>query len=267
MRRKMVIIIIVLVSLIFIGAGMVIIKLSTKGENITQSKLNDNFEKIEKETNEITQEELQNEIEIAYIDNSEIQNTVQKEVIIEKKQKNTTNESSKSHTQEKTSENIISNTNKEKEIISVSNNHEANNKKTQEVKENVSNNNVLNENTKKEEDKNTSLANTTYRKVNTEVLPEIKKLLEDEIKKEKELVDFGTTVITTNKSNAFTYMFVNEIEKGKTEGNYVKFEQRVKNTVGAFGKYYIYAEDEFVYNSEGKNPKWSQTLVWIYVRF
>lgn len=142
-----------------------------------------------------------------------------------------------------------------------------------EESKNKTTNNTISENPKKEENNNASLANTTYKKTNTEILPEIKRILEDEIKKDKELVDFGTTVITTNKNNAysnttgFTYMFVNEIEKGKVPGNYVKFEQRVRNNVGAFGKYYIYAEDEYVYNSEGKNPKWSQTLVWIYVRF
>ena len=58
-----------------------------------------------------------------------------------------------------------------------------------------------------------------------------------------------------------------DITKGKVTGNYQKFTERVRNTVGSFGTYYVYAEDEYTYNGQGLNPQWSQTLVWIYVRF
>jgi hypothetical protein len=60
---------------------------------------------------------------------------------------------------------------------------------------------------------------------------------------------------------------VKDITKGKVTGNYQKFTERVRNTVGSFGTYYVYAEDEYTYDGQGLNPKWSQTLVWIYVRF
>ncbi len=276
MKRKILIIISILVFLMFLYGSVTIIKLLTKEDIMDESKSNNNFEILDEETNNVIQEEEQNELKIAKTDNNEAQNIIQNE----KEQKKSANENIKSYTQEEKNKNIISNNKNQQSISSAADIQKINNnnKQTQEIKEEKTKNeniivsNVISEQEKKEEN-NASLANTTYRKTNTEVLPEIKKILEDEIRKDKELVDFGTTVVTTNKSNAynnttgFTYMFVNQIEKGKVEGNYVKFEQRVKNNVGAFGKYYIYAEDEFVYNSEGKNPKWSQTLVWIYVRF
>lgn len=132
--------------------------------------------------------------------------------------------------------------------------------------------------TTKKEDTTTNvehpeLAYSTYRVTNTAIVPEIISILKSEIAKDKELVDFGTTAISTNKTNAynntsgFTYLFVKDITKGKVAGNYQSFPERVRNTVGAFGTYYVYAEDEYTYDGRGLNPKWSQTLVWIYVRF
>lgn len=117
------------------------------------------------------------------------------------------------------------------------------------------------------------LAYSTYRVTNTSIVPEIISILKSEISKDNELVDFGTTAVSTNKTNAynntsgFTYLFVKDITKGKVAGNYQSFPERVRNTVGAFGTYYVYAEDEYTYDGRGLNPKWSQTLVWIYVRF
>ncbi len=127
--------------------------------------------------------------------------------------------------------------------------------------------------TKEEKVEHPELAYTTYRKVNTSVVPEIIKILQDEIAKYKELVDFGTKAVAGNKADAykntteFTYMFVNDVQKGKVKGNYTSFPVRVRNNVGAFGTYYVYAEDEYAYDGNGTNPKWSQTLVWIWVSF
>lgn len=117
------------------------------------------------------------------------------------------------------------------------------------------------------------LAYSTYRITNTSIVPEIIKILNDEISKESDLVAFGSKALRGNKKDAyakttgFTYQFVSNIEKGKVSGNYTTFPQRVRNNVGAFGNYNVYAEDEFTYNGEGLNPKWCQTLVWIYITF
>lgn len=120
---------------------------------------------------------------------------------------------------------------------------------------------------------NEKLANTRYTKVNTEVIPTIINILNDEISKDEELKRYGSKAIKAKKediggnTSGFTYMFVKDIEKGKVPGNYTIFEQRIRNTVGAYGKYYVYAEDEYVYDAKGINSYWSQTLVWIYITF
>lgn len=117
------------------------------------------------------------------------------------------------------------------------------------------------------------LAYSTYRETNTAIVPEIIRILNDEISKYDDLVDYGSKVLVGNKASAyektsgFTYLFVNDIEKGKVAGNYVTFEQRVRNSVGAFANYNVYAEDEYTYNGQGLNPRWCQTLVWIYLTF
>jgi hypothetical protein len=124
-----------------------------------------------------------------------------------------------------------------------------------------------------EETSKPELAYKTYRIQNTEVIPEIIEILNSEIAKSEDLVEFGSKAIAGNKTDAynkttaFTYLFVDDINKGKVSGNYISFPQRVRNVVGAFGTYYVYAEDEYTYNGQGLNPKWSQTLIWIYHTF
>ena len=113
------------------------------------------------------------------------------------------------------------------------------------------------------------LAYSTYRKTNNDIIPEVIKILNDEISKDSELVAFGSKAVKGNKADAlaktsgFTYLWV-DIETGKVSK---KFTERVRNVVGGFGNYNVYAEDEFTYNAQGLNPKWSQTLVWIYLTF
>lgn len=144
-----------------------------------------------------------------------------------------------------------------------------------DTKENIEENEKKDEeNTKTKEDfSHPELAYKTYRVTNNDILPEIISLLTGEISKDQELVNFGCKVVSASKENAynntdgFTYLFVKDITKGKVTGNYQKFTERVRNTVGSFGTYYVYAEDEYTYNGQGLNPQWSQTLVWIYVRF
>lgn len=109
--------------------------------------------------------------------------------------------------------------------------------------------------------------------MNTSILSEIIDIINSEIAKDEELVAYGSKAMRGNKTNAykqtscFTYLIVHDIMKGKVVGNYTTFTERVRNNVGAFGNYYVYAEDEYTYNSKGENPRWSQTLVWIYVTF
>ena len=127
--------------------------------------------------------------------------------------------------------------------------------------------------TPKQTVENEKLANTRYTKVNTEVIPTIINILNDEISKNEKLQKYGSKAIKAKKeeiggnTSGFTYLFVKDITKGKVPGNYIVFEQRIRNTVGAYGKYYVYAEDEYVYDSKGINSYWSQTLVWIYITF
>ena len=117
------------------------------------------------------------------------------------------------------------------------------------------------------------LANSTYTRPNDAIVAEVIKILNDEISKDSELVDFGNKAVKGNKKDAyakttgFTYLFVNDINKGKVAGNYVSFPQRVRNNIGAFGNYNVYAEDEYTYDGRGLNPAWCQTLVWIYITF
>lgn len=168
---------------------------------------------------------------------------------------------SQEKTEDKTEEKKSTTINNETEKIDTKENIEENEKKDEE-------------NTKTKEDfSHPELAYKAYRVTNNDILPEIISLLTGEISKDQELVNFGCKVVSTSKENAynntdgFTYLFVKDITKGKVTGNYQKFTERVRNTVGSFGTYYVYAEDEYTYDGQGLNPKWSQTLVWIYVRF
>lgn len=131
---------------------------------------------------------------------------------------------------------------------------------------------------KNEDTINQTLANTSYRKVNSDIIKEVVSILNSEISKNNILSSANadgihTKAISATKQNAykntssFTYLFVKDITKGKVTGNYTKFESRVKNTVGALGTYYVYAEDEYTYDNKGKNAYWSQSLVWIYIIF
>lgn len=168
---------------------------------------------------------------------------------------------SQEKTEDKTEEKKNTTINNETEKIDTKENIEENEKKDEENKKT------------KEDFSHPELAYKTYRVTNNDILPEIISLLTGEISKDQELVNFGCKVVSTSKENAynnteeFTYLFVKDITKGKVTGNYQKFTERVRNTVGSFGTYYVYAEDEYTYNGQGLNPQWSQTLVWIYVRF
>ena len=168
---------------------------------------------------------------------------------------------SQEKTEDKTEEKKNTTINNETEKIDTKENIEENEKKDEENKKT------------KEDFSHPELAYKTYRVTNNDILPEIISLLTGEIFKDQELVNFGCKVVSTSKENAynnteeFTYLFVKDITKGKVAGNYQKFTERVRNTVGSFGTYYVYAEDEYTYDGQGLNPKWSQTLVWIYVRF
>lgn len=168
---------------------------------------------------------------------------------------------SQEKTEDKTEEKKNTTINNETEKIDTKENIEENEKKDEENKKT------------KEDFSHPELAYKTYRVTNNDILPEIISLLTEKISKDQELVNFGCKVVSTSKENAynntdgFTYLFVKDITKGKVTGNYQKFTERVRNTVGSFGTYYVYAEDEYTYDGQGLNPKWSQTLVWIYVRF
>lgn len=145
-----------------------------------------------------------------------------------------------------------------------------------EKNENVENKTDIKPSEDDNEKGNSTLANTSYTKINNEVINEVINILNNEIAKNSELSNslskYGieTKAISTTKSKAeqntssFTYMFVKDITKGKAKGNYTTFKERVQNQVKVFGTYYVYAEDEFVYNSKGTKAYWSQTLCYIY---
>lgn len=172
-------------------------------------------------------------------------------------------------------ENIINNSNKE-EIAEVKENPIKSDSSETEKNENVENKTDIKPSEDDNEKGNSTLANTSYTKINNEVINEVINILNNEIAKNSELSNslskYGieTKAISTTKSKAeqntssFTYMFVKDITKGKAKGNYTTFKERVQNQVKVFGTYYVYAEDEFVYNSKGTKAYWSQTLCYIY---
>lgn len=135
---------------------------------------------------------------------------------------------------------------------------------------------IENTNTNNDLEENSDLANTSYTKINKAVINDVVNMLNSEIAKNDEFANslnkYGieTKAVPTTKddvtqnTSAFTYMFVKDITKGKVEGNYIIFKERVQNQVKVFGTYYVYAEDEFVYNSKGTKAYWSQTLCYIY---
>lgn len=184
--------------------------------------------------------------------------------------------SSKTTSNEKVIDNNNNNNNNSSQNVSTNKTNTKNNSEVETKKETPNqptSNKTEEKPTNPTESARPELAYSTYRKTNNDIVPEIIKILNDEISKESDLVNFGSKAVKGNKKDAyakttcFTYQFVSDIEKGKVSGNYVSFPQRVRNNVGAFGNYNVYAEDEFTYNGQGLNPKWSQTLVWIYITF
>lgn len=274
-KRKIFIIILLIIVVLIIGFIIDCSILDTSSKISLQSinELNVNTLSIDNDivqnvTNEliaknITEEKAENNSNINDNEEKNVSTTVAKTTTIDNTKNTKTNTSSKSNAQN-TEKPKTTTQNKE-----VSKNTSNKNTATTPVKTDTSNKQT----TKEEKIEHPELANKTYTKQNTSVVPEIINILNNEISKDKELVDFGTKAVAGTKANAyknttgFTYMFVSDIQKGKVKGNYITFPQRVKNNVGAFGTYYVYAEDEYTYNSSGLDPKWSQTLVWIWVSF
>ncbi len=260
---KIWLIIFIIFLIVIISTSLVLIYKNIKKDIPTVSEDTNVIDK-----NSITSVEMQNTVEEENII-KDTNTVVETEKYIEEKKQDNGNakEEKGSNTKQETKkQEQQGNNNKTQEIKN--NNNQSTQKDVQENKTQTTEN-VKTESNKKNE----KLANTTYTKVNTQVVPEIIKILEDEIRKHPELVEYGTKAMAGNKSEAyknthgFTYLFVKDIEKGKISGNYVTFAQRVRNNVGAFGTYCVYAEDEYVYDSKGLKPRWSQTLVWIYIKF
>ena len=119
------------------------------------------------------------------------------------------------------------------------------------------------------------MANTKYRKENREVIQEIVEILNQKIKQDENLnkiyeeTGIQSYAIQANKNDInsntteFTYIFINDIYKGKVAGNYTKFSNRLNSYSKAVGKHMVYAEDEYMYDSRGINSYWTQTLVYI----
>ena len=226
---------------------------NTIEQNVTNEVIAENVE--EKQEDNIT---ISNSLTTNDKETKNISTTVAKETTTDNAKNTNVSHSSKPNAQTSgTSKTITQNKEVSKNVDTEKTTTDTSNKQT----------------TKEEKVEHPELAYTTYRKVNTSVVPEIIKILQDEIAKDKELIDFGTKAVAGNKADAyknttgFTYMFVNDVQKGKVKGNYTSFPVRVRNNVGAFGTYYVYAEDEYAYDGNGTNPKWSQTLVWIWVSF
>lgn len=123
-------------------------------------------------------------------------------------------------------ENIINNSNKE-EIAEVKENPIKSDSSETEKNENVENKTDIKPSEDDNEKGNSTLANTSYTKINNEVINEVINILNNEIAKNSELSNslskYGieTKAISTTKSKAeqntssFTYMFVKDITKGK----------------------------------------------------
>lgn len=100
-------IIIILLTLIFIGSSVITAELLTKEKANQDNSLDDNFESTKKETNNVISEEVNMKTEISQLDNSEDKNIISKEISIEKNQKSNINEKSKSYTQEKINKMVL----------------------------------------------------------------------------------------------------------------------------------------------------------------
>ncbi len=261
MRKKLIIISSIMVILLITS---IFISMTLKDNNITFETSQTNtinsdslnvIENIEsKIVNDITNETI---VEVSSVDTSISEPTTSQST----NEKNTTqnNQAIKTSTKEETKPDtkVQTNNTPKKETPNEPISNEPQNKPTEEKPTTPT------KNAKPE------LAYSTYRKTNNDIIPEVIKILNDEISKDSELVAFGSKAVKGNKADAlaktsgFTYLWV-DIETGKVSK---KFTERVRNVVGGFGNYNVYAEDEFTYNAQGLNPKWSQTLVWIYLTF
>lgn len=231
----------------------------------------------------INKNQIKNDEIVMPIANLENQNIIFEEPKIQEKDNNIemrqeinteeVNEVTQTETRKDTKEKIKQETNTKTKQVTKSNKVETKEENKQEKQKEIKT--ETKEKTDKQEQTsvNEKLANTTYRKVNNEVVPKIINILNDEIAKHEELKKYETKAIKASKeqvynnTKGFTYMFVKSLEKGKVSGNYTVFEERVRNTVGAFGKYQVYAEDEYKYDSTGSKSYWYQTLVWVYIKF
>lgn len=276
---KIILVTIILIALIIVILSMYLFKNSIEYNN-TENTIN---------TNANVADELYINSNNSTILNPNISNqtvTTTNETV-SSKQENANSIISKNKTETKVEKHIDTNDQTSKTNIQNNTNTNKNtNNSTSNIKTNNANDNnkttstetkpkqdIPNTTVKTENNDTSHLANKTYRKTNNDIIPEIINILNNEISKDAELVEYGSKALKGTKQDAykntscFTYMFVKDISKGKVSGNYTVFEQRVRNNVGAFGKYFVYAEDEYTYDSSGKNPRWSQTLVWIWVTF
>lgn len=253
MKKKLLIIFSMIVIILLITSIFICMNLKNNNNHIT-------FETSQ--TNTIDSDSL-NVIENI---ESEIVNDITNETIVEianvdtPMSKPTTSQSTNSSNEKITTQNTTIIKTSTKEAPNKSNNAQTVNIPSTPKEEKPT---VTTENAKPE------LAYSTYRVVNNDIVPEVIKILNDEISKDSELVAFGSKAVKGNatdahaKTSGFTYLWI-DIETGKVSK---KFTERVRNVVGGFGNYNVYAEDEFTYNGQGLNPKWCQTLVWIYLTF
>ncbi len=276
MKKKLLIIFSMIVIILLITSIFICMNLKNNNTHITFETLQTNtidsnslnvIENIENEiVNNITNETI---VEIANVDTPMSEPTTsqstnssngkiatQNTTII----KTSTKEETKSNTSTQTNTNTNKTNETTKETPNKINNIQTVNTPSTPKEEKPT---VTTENTKPE------LAYSTYRVVNNDIVPEVIKILNDEISKDSELVAFGSKAVKGNatdahsKTSGFTYLWI-DVETGKVSK---KFTERVRNVVGGFGNYNVYAEDEFTYNGQGLNPKWCQTLVWIYLTF
>lgn len=273
-KSKIIIIIIILIALIISILSVYLFNLPIEYDNtkntITTNANVANELYINSNNSTIFNPDISNQIATNTTNNEQISSKTETLNSIISESKNESIPISTNEQKQKTDVKNHSTTNKNSNnptSNSKSNNDNSNNKTVStktETQETQPNQNTQNTTVKKEDNDTSHLANKTYTKPNTTIVPEIISILQDEISKHKELVDYGTKAVAGKKADAyknttgFTYVFVDKNQK---------FTQRVRNNVGAFGTYYVYAEDEYTYNSSGKNPKWSQTLVWIWVSF
>lgn len=113
-----------------------------------------------------------------------------------------------------------------------------------------------NENQNNNIEKHPELAFTGYTQRNTSKENTVITWIKDELSKQPDAVEFGFTVqgniIAKENSTGFT-MVENRVRN------------RVKNSIG--GKYYIYVEDHYLYNSDGTEANITDTWVYVYTQY